>query len=91
MAIFKLKKKKFSGELARVAGDRVSDAVVLSESTNLPAISTPKTPKPKPKATGIMSGLKNTWKSGAKGKAGIIAGGAALLGAGALLGRKKDD
>lgn len=89
MAIFKLKKKKFSGELARVAGDKISDAVVLSESTNLPAVSTPKTPKPK--GTGIMGGLKNTWKSGAKGKAGIIAGGAALLGAGALLGRKKDD
>lgn len=84
-----LKKKKFSGELARVADDRISDAVVLSESTNLPAVSTPKTPKPK--GTGIMGGLKNTWKSGAKGKAGIIAGGAALLGAGALLGRKKDD
>ena len=43
------------------------------------------------KSTGIMGGLKNTWKSGAKGKAGIIAGGVALLGAGALLGRKKDD
>ena len=38
-------------------------------------------------STGILGGIKNTWKSGAGGKAGLIAGGAALLGTGLLAGK----
>jgi hypothetical protein len=39
------------------------------------------------KSVGIMGGLKNTWASGMGGKAKIIAGTGALLGAGMLAGR----
>lgn len=38
-------------------------------------------------STGILGGIKNTWKSGAGGRAGLIAGGAALLGTGLLAGK----
>ena len=41
-----------------------------------------------PKASGgFLNGIKNTWKSGAGGKAGLIASGAALLGTGLLAGK----
>lgn len=83
-----LKRKKF-GELARSVGNNATDAVVLSESKNLPAIAS-NSPKPKPK-TGVLGGLKNTWKSGGTGKAKIIGGAAALLGGAALLGSRKKD
>lgn len=39
------------------------------------------------KSVGVMGGLKNTWASGMGGKAKIIAGTGALLGAGMLAGR----
>ena len=53
----------------------------------------PATPPPVPVSTtpkassGFLGGIKNTWKSGAGGKVGLIASGAALLGTGLLAGK----
>lgn len=79
--------KSANSEFAKLgkSGDKVGIEALKNSNATKGAFNAGK------KSTGIMGGLKNTWKSGAKGKAGIIAGGAALLGAGALLGRKKDD
>ena len=62
-----------------------SPSVVNKPLTPSTSVITPKSLSPKSK--GIFEGLKNTWKSGIKGKAGILATGAGLIGAGILAGK----
>lgn len=57
---------------------------VVPKSTTPPPVPVSTTPKA---SGGILNGIKNIWKSGAGGKAGLIAGGAALLGTGLLAGK----
>ena len=73
-----------------------AETSLVKATPNVPAV-VPKSaappPPPVPVSTtpkasgGILGGIKNIWKSGAGGKAGLIAGGAALLGTSLLAGK----
>ena len=76
--------------------EKEAQTALVKATPNVPAVvQKPATPPPPPvpvsttpKASGgFLNGIKNTWKSGAGGKVGLIASGAALLGTGLLAGK----
>lgn len=79
---------------AKYIADHQAETSLVKATPNVPAV-VPKSavPPPVPVSTtpkasgGILNGIKNIWKSGAGGKAGLIASGAALLGTGLLAGK----